>query len=60
MDRAAIKGQLLSDPRDPFNRAPLTADMLVPLPDLRSEIQDWRDAKLADYYESLRQDQDGA
>ncbi|KAJ2519882.1 Ubiquitin conjugation factor E4 [Coemansia sp. RSA 1939] len=58
MDRAAIKGQLLSDPRDPFNRAPLTADMLVPLPDLRNEIQLWRDAKLADYYESLRQDQD--
>ncbi|KAJ2661237.1 Ubiquitin conjugation factor E4 [Coemansia sp. RSA 1200] len=57
MDRAAIKGQLLSDPRDPFNRAPLTADMLVPLPELRKEIQDWRDAKLVDYYESLHQDQ---
>ncbi|KAJ1770468.1 Ubiquitin conjugation factor E4 [Coemansia sp. RSA 1813] len=49
MDRSVIKGQLLSDPRDPFNRAPLSADMLEPLPELKKEIQAWREAKLADY-----------
>ncbi|KAI7823731.1 ubiquitin elongating factor core-domain-containing protein, partial [Kickxella alabastrina] len=30
MELSAIKGQLLSDPRDPFNRASLTVDMLEP------------------------------
>ncbi|KAJ1787342.1 Ubiquitin conjugation factor E4, partial [Coemansia sp. RSA 2399] len=52
MDRSVIKGQLLSDPRDPFNRAPLSADMLEPLPELKKEIQAWREAKMADYYAS--------
>ncbi|KAJ2549665.1 Ubiquitin conjugation factor E4 [Coemansia sp. RSA 1933] len=52
MDRSVIKGQLLSDPRDPFNRAPLSADMLVPLDDLKREIHDWREAKMVDYYAS--------
>ncbi|KAJ2765325.1 Ubiquitin conjugation factor E4, partial [Coemansia nantahalensis] len=49
MDLAVIKGQLLSDPRDPFNRAPLTVDMLEPLPDLKREIRQWRDAKAQEY-----------
>ncbi|KAJ1726876.1 Ubiquitin conjugation factor E4 [Coemansia biformis] len=49
MDLAAIKGQLLSDPRDPFNRAPLTVDMLEPLPELKREIAEWRDRKILEY-----------
>ncbi|KAJ2713679.1 Ubiquitin conjugation factor E4 [Coemansia spiralis] len=49
MDLAAIKGQLLSDPRDPFNRAPLTVDMLEPLPELKQEIAQWREAKTIEY-----------
>ncbi|KAJ2158357.1 Ubiquitin conjugation factor E4, partial [Coemansia sp. RSA 552] len=49
MDLAVIKGQLLSDPRDPFNRAPLSVDMLEPLPDMQREIAEWRQRKLAEY-----------
>ncbi|KAJ2722504.1 Ubiquitin conjugation factor E4 [Coemansia sp. Benny D115] len=50
MDLAAIKGQLLSDPRDPFNRASLTVDMLEPMPELKREIEAWREAMLLEYY----------
>ncbi|KAJ2633580.1 Ubiquitin conjugation factor E4 [Coemansia sp. RSA 1290] len=49
MDLAVIKGQLLSDPRDPFNRAPLTVDMLEPLPDMKREISEWRERKIQEY-----------
>ncbi|KAJ2544407.1 Ubiquitin conjugation factor E4 [Coemansia sp. RSA 1822] len=49
MELSAIKGQLLSDPRDPFNRAPLSVDMLEPLPELKREIAEWRERKLAEY-----------
>ncbi|KAJ2676455.1 Ubiquitin conjugation factor E4 [Coemansia spiralis] len=56
MDKSVIRGQLLSDPRDPFNRAPLSANMLEPLPELKKEIHDWREAKLLEYY-TLQQDQ---
>ncbi|KAJ2699689.1 Ubiquitin conjugation factor E4 [Coemansia sp. IMI 209128] len=49
MDLSAIKGQLLSDPRDPFNRAPLTIDMLEPMPELKAEIAKWRAQKVAEY-----------
>ncbi|KAJ1669104.1 Ubiquitin conjugation factor E4, partial [Coemansia sp. RSA 25] len=49
MDLSAIKGQLLSDPRDPFNRAPLTIDMLEPMPELKEEISKWRAQKVAEY-----------
>ncbi|KAJ2809394.1 Ubiquitin conjugation factor E4 [Coemansia guatemalensis] len=52
MDLAVIKGQLLSDPRDPFNRAPLTVDMLEPLPELKKEILEWRDRMLQERYKS--------
>ena len=30
VDRAVILSHMLSDPMDPFNRAPLTRDMLIP------------------------------
>jgi ubiquitin conjugation factor E4 B len=41
MDRAVILRHLLSDPQDPFNRQPLTADMLVPATELRQRIREW-------------------
>ncbi|KAJ1724604.1 Ubiquitin conjugation factor E4 [Coemansia erecta] len=50
MDLAVIKGQLLSDPRDPFNRAKLTVDMLEPMPELKKEISEWRSRMEAEYY----------
>ncbi|KAJ2318630.1 Ubiquitin conjugation factor E4 [Coemansia sp. RSA 2704] len=54
MDLAVIKGQLLSDPRDPFNRAPLTVDMLEPLPELKQEIAQWRERKMEEYRSSTQ------
>ncbi|KAJ2704957.1 Ubiquitin conjugation factor E4 [Coemansia sp. IMI 203386] len=49
MDLAVIKGQLLSDPRDPFNRAMLTVDMLEPVPELKQEIAAWREKMVEEY-----------
>ncbi|KAJ2754923.1 Ubiquitin conjugation factor E4 [Coemansia pectinata] len=54
MDLSAIKGQLLSDPRDPFNRAPLTIDMLEPMPELKAEISRWRAQKVAEYQQQSK------
>jgi ubiquitin conjugation factor E4 B len=41
MDRPVIMRHLLSDPRDPNSRQPLTPDMLVPNTELRQRIKDW-------------------
>ncbi|KAJ2885629.1 Ubiquitin conjugation factor E4, partial [Coemansia asiatica] len=49
MELAVIKGQLLSDPRDPFNRAMLTVDMLEPVPELKQEIAAWREKMVKEY-----------
>lgn len=38
---------LLSDPTDPFNRSTLTAEMLVPAPELLAKIEAWRQERLA-------------
>lgn len=42
MDRPMIVRQILNAGIDPFNRSPLTEDMLVPVPELRDEIEAWR------------------
>eukprot|EP00730_Choanoeca_flexa_P008561 TRINITY_DN12504_c0_g1_i18.p2 TRINITY_DN12504_c0_g1~~TRINITY_DN12504_c0_g1_i18.p2 ORF type:complete len:149 (+),score=22.08 TRINITY_DN12504_c0_g1_i18:183-629(+) len=41
MDRSCIIQHLLSDPTDPFNRKPLSADDLVPEPELKAKIDAW-------------------
>ncbi len=41
VDRKTIVQQLLNDPRDPFNRQPMSEDDLVPQPELSQRIQDW-------------------
>ena len=41
MDRATIMRHLLSDPRDPINRKPLTPDMLEPAMELKQKIKAW-------------------
>ncbi|EKM79473.1 hypothetical protein AGABI1DRAFT_74542 [Agaricus bisporus var. burnettii JB137-S8] len=38
VDRATIKSHLLSDTKDPFNRAPLSIEEVVPIPDLKERI----------------------
>ena len=40
-DRSTIQRHLLSESRDPFNRATLTEDMLEPLPELKARIDAW-------------------
>ncbi|KAI7697293.1 Ubiquitin conjugation factor E4 B [Sarcoptes scabiei] len=42
MDRSVIIRHLLNASTDPFNRQPLTEDMLVPNEKLREEIKEWK------------------
>jgi len=39
VDRLTIVKHLLNDKTDPFNRDPLAEEQLIPLPELRAEIQ---------------------
>ncbi|GAB4822698.1 hypothetical protein N2152v2_009744 [Parachlorella kessleri] len=41
VDRRTIVQQLLNDPRDPFNRQPMSEVDLVPQPELAQRIRDW-------------------
>ena len=45
LDRKTIETHLLSDQTDPFNRSPLTKDMLIPCPELKARIQEYIDKK---------------
>lgn len=42
IDRSVIEQHLLNDQTDPFNRAPLTRDMLKPQSELKARIEAWR------------------
>lgn len=39
VDKTTIQRHLLNSATDPFNRSPLTIDMLIPKPELKTEIQ---------------------
>jgi hypothetical protein len=41
IDRATILRHLMTDPRDPINRAPLAPEDLVDNVELRTRIQEW-------------------
>jgi len=45
LDRKTIETHLLSDQTDPFNRSPLTKDMLIPCPELKAKIQKYINKK---------------
>ena len=45
VDRTTIARHLLSDQSDPFNRAPLTMDMLEPQDELRERVRLWIEEK---------------
>ena len=45
VDRTTIIKYMLNDPIDPFNRSPLTKDMLVPVPELKEKIQEFFKSK---------------
>ena len=48
MDRGCIVRQLLTKEEDPFNRAPLKVSDLIPLPDLKQRIDEYRAQKVAE------------
>eukprot|EP00762_Andalucia_godoyi_P003730 ANDGO_08571.mRNA.1 putative ubiquitin conjugation factor E4 len=41
VDRTSILRHMLSDPTDPFSRAPITPEMLVPDVELKAQIDSW-------------------
>ena len=41
VDRKTIETHLLSNETDPFNREPLTKDMLIPCPELKERIEQY-------------------
>ena len=45
VDRQTIARHLLSDQNDPFNRAPLSLDKVIPQPELKAEIEQWMQSK---------------
>ncbi|AOW03971.1 YALI0D12452p [Yarrowia lipolytica CLIB122] len=45
IDLATIKSHLLSDPKDPFNRAPLKLEDVLPNDELKLEIETWVEEK---------------
>ncbi|KUJ12075.1 uncharacterized protein LY89DRAFT_786216 [Mollisia scopiformis] len=42
LDRSTIRGHLLSDPTDPFNRSPLKIEDVIPDTELKAKIDAWR------------------
>jgi len=47
VDRPTIMRHLLNHANDPFNRAPLTVDDLIPADDIKKQIQEWIATKRA-------------
>ena len=45
LDRKTIETHLLSDQTDPFNREPLTKEMLIPCPKLKAKIEEYINRK---------------
>ncbi|KAK3320636.1 ubiquitin elongating factor core-domain-containing protein [Cercophora scortea] len=48
VDRSTINQHLLSDPKDPFTRQPMTIDDVVPDDDLRERIMKWKEERRAE------------
>merc|ERR1711964_846649 len=46
VERKIIERSLLNNPQDPFSRQPCTKDDLVPVPELKEEIEAWITKKL--------------
>ena len=47
VDRSTIRSHLLSDPTDPFNRAPLKIEDVIPDAELKARIEAWKAEKKA-------------
>lgn len=48
VDRSTIRGHLLSDPTDPFNRTPLKIEDVIPHTELKGRIDKWKEEKRAE------------
>ncbi|CAH0045573.1 unnamed protein product [Clonostachys solani] len=46
VDRSTIAQHLLSDPKDPFTRQPMTMDDVIPQDELREKIEKWKEEKV--------------
>eukprot|EP00347_Sterkiella_histriomuscorum_P007831 403347399 len=42
IDFITIKKHLMNDPNDPFNRSPLTLEQLIPRPDIKKRIEEYK------------------
>ena len=40
-----IEKHLMNEPKDPFNRDPLTLEQLIPRPDLKARIEEYKEEK---------------
>lgn len=47
VDRSTIVQQLLSNPRDPFTRNPMTMDDVIPADELRQKVEAWMAERIA-------------
>jgi ubiquitin conjugation factor E4 B len=54
VDRSTIVQHLLSDPKDPFTRQPMTIEDAVPMTELKEEIEKWRESKVQAAKERLK------
>lgn len=52
VDRSTISRHLLSDQSDPFNRSPLSMDLVIPNVELKTEIDRWIKERLQVYNET--------
>ncbi|UNI24595.1 RING-type E3 ubiquitin transferase [Purpureocillium takamizusanense] len=48
VDRSTIVQHLLSDPKDPFTRQPMTVDDAIPQTELKARIEQWRAERIAE------------
>jgi len=46
VDRSTIAQHLLSDPKDPFTRQPMTVDDAIPQPELKERIEKWKEERV--------------
>lgn len=60
VDRSTIVQHLLSDPKDPFTRQPMTIEDAVPQTELKEKIEKWRLERIQASKEKLAQQGDDA
>jgi ubiquitin conjugation factor E4 B len=53
VDRSTIAQHLLSDPKDPFTRRPMTLDDAIPQPELKERIEKWKEERVQAAKEKL-------